>query len=73
MKLKSIPLLLLLPVLMLLVACTSGPSEADINATVEARVEQAEASLTAPTAVPLPIYTSYPTYTPYPSPTQPQQ
>ena len=71
MKLKSI---LLLPVVMVLMAgCSSGPSEADINATVEAKVEQAKASLVAPTAVPLPIYTSYPTYTPYPSPTQPQQ
>jgi hypothetical protein len=41
MKLKAILLLLLLPALMLLVACTGGPSEADINATVEAKVEQA--------------------------------
>ena len=38
----------------------------DIDATVEARVELAKASLVAPTAPPLPTYTPVPTYTPAP-------
>jgi hypothetical protein len=41
MKLKSIPLVLLLPALMLLVACGSGVSESDIEATVQARLDDA--------------------------------
>ena len=65
MKMKFMPLLLLLPVLMLVLAgCSGGISESDIEATVEARVELAKASLVAPTAVPLPTYTPLPTLTP---------
>ena len=49
-------------------ACGGGPSEAESEATVEARVELAKASLVAPTAAPLPTYTPMPTYTPAPAP-----
>ena len=38
------------------------------DATVEARVELAKASLVAPTAAPLPTYTPLPTYIPAPAP-----
>ena len=47
----------------MLAACGgSGPFEADIEATVEARVELAKVSLVAPTAAPMPTYTPPPTY-----------
>ena len=51
MKLKPIPLLLLLPALMVLVAC-GGASEPtpDIEATVEARVKERLAAIPTPTA-----------------------
>ena len=50
--------------LLLLAACGDTQSLPDIDATVEARVEQAKASLVAPTAAPLPTYTPYPVPTP---------
>lgn len=46
---KSLPLILVLPVLFLVgVACSSGPTEADIEATVQARVDAT--AITQPTA-----------------------
>jgi len=55
MKLKSISLLLISAIYMLVVACGDGTQPLpDIDATVEARVELAKASLVAPTAAPLP-------------------
>jgi hypothetical protein len=55
MKLKPIPLLLLLPALMLLVGCGGGISESDIEATVEAKVKaMVEATAeAAPTPTPI--------------------
>ena len=50
--------------MLLLVACGDSQPLPDIEATVEARVELAKASLVAPTAAPLPTYTLLPTYTP---------
>ena len=48
-------------------ACAFAPQPLpDIDATVEARVELAKASLVAPTAAPIPTYTPLPTYTPAP-------
>jgi hypothetical protein len=52
MNLHPCKLFFLLAALLLLVAC-GGVSESDIEATVEARVEQAKASLIAPTAAPI--------------------
>jgi len=72
MKLKAIPLLLLLPAFMLLLAaCGGGISESDIEATVEARVKAmveatAEAAPT-PTPTPTPPPTAVPTWTPEPT------
>jgi hypothetical protein len=48
MNLQAIKLFFLTVALVLLVAC-GGMSESDIEATVEARVEQAKASLIVPT------------------------
>ena len=50
------------------VVSSSGPSAADIEATVEVRVELAKASLVAPTAAPLSTYTPLPTPTLTPAP-----
>jgi len=53
---------------LIVMACDGGSQELpDIDATVEARVALAEASLVAPTAAPLPTYTPMPTYTPAPT------
>ena len=54
--------------MLLLVACGDSQPLPDIDATVEARVELAKASLVAPTAAPLPTHTPLPTYTPVPAP-----
>ena len=54
-------------VLLLVVACGDTQPLLDIDATVEARVELATASLVAPTAVPPPTYTPVPTATQAPS------
>ena len=48
-------MMLLLIAVMLSAAC-GGMSDADIDATVEARVALAKASLVAPTPAPLPIH-----------------
>ena len=53
--------------LALVVACGDTQPLPDIDATVEARVALAKASLVAPTAAPLPTYTPMPTYTPAPA------
>ena len=51
MNLKSLPLILVLPALMLVgVACSSSPTEIDIEATVQARVEAT--AIAQPTATP---------------------
>ena len=70
LRLNIKTILLLLSVLLVLGACACGSSEPlpDIDATVEARLEVAKASLVAPTAVPLPTYAPLPTYTPVPTP-----
>jgi len=54
--------------LAVVMACGDTQPLPDIDATVEARVEVAKASLVAPTAAPLPTYTPLPTETP-PEPT----
>ena len=60
----KLTIFLLLPAafMLLLVACGGTQPLPDIDATVEARVEVAKASLVAPAAVPLPTYTPRPTY-----------
>ena len=51
----------LAPVLIgLVMTACGGPSETDIDAAVEARVEPAKAFWVSPTAVPLPTYASMP-------------
>ena len=50
------------------IACSESQPLPDIEATVEARVELAKASLVAPSPVPLPTYKPLPTYTPAPTP-----
>ena len=49
-------------------ACGGSQPLPDIDATVEARVEVAKASLVAPTAAPLSTYTPLPTLTLTPAP-----
>ena len=41
MKLKAVPLFLLLPALILLVGCGGGISDSDIEVTIEAKIEHA--------------------------------
>ena len=61
--------LLLLGLLILVgVACGDSQPLPDIDATVEARVELAKASLVASSPVPLPTYKPLPTYTPVATP-----
>ena len=68
MNLKlTISFLLPAAFMLLLVACGDTQPLPDIDATVEARVEVAKASLVAPTAAPLPTYTPLPTFTPAPA------
>jgi len=59
LRIRHIAVLLLGLVLVAVVACGGTEPLPDIDATVEARVELATASLVAPTAVPLPTYTLY--------------
>ncbi len=47
-------------------ACSDSEPLPDIDATVEASVKRAIASLVVPTLAPLPTYTPMPTYTPVP-------
>ena len=54
--------------MLLLVACGDSQPLPDIEATVEARVEVAKASMVAPAVALPPIYTPLPTYTPAPVP-----
>ena len=57
--------LLAIAVVFVLAGCAGeAPPLPDIDATVEARLELAEASLVAPTAVPLPTYTPMPAPSP---------
>ena len=61
--------LLLLGLLILVgVACGDSQPLPNIDATVEARVELAKASLVASSPVPLPTYKPLPTYTPVATP-----
>jgi hypothetical protein len=65
MNLKSLPLILILPTLILiLAACSSGPAEADIEATLQARLTAT--ARPEPTVAPAP--TLVPTATPVPPP-----
>ena len=64
---KSILLLILSVFMLVLASCSSSPSEADIEATVQARVEAT--AIAQPTATPAPTPTSTPAPTPTSMPT----
>ena len=59
-------ILMYVVLLLCVVGCAQQQALPDIEATVEARLEVAKASLVAPTMFPAPTYTPLPTYTPTP-------
>lgn len=65
-QIRYLGLILLVLVALAVIACGDNEPLPDIDATVEASVKRAIASLVVPTLAPLPTYTPMPTYTPVP-------